>query len=53
MLAIEVDDMSHNFEEVFLKDEIRQKRLEDLGVKFIRFKESEMKYDMQNIIRAL
>jgi very-short-patch-repair endonuclease len=33
MLAIEVDGMSHNFDEAFLKDEIRQKRLEDLGCK--------------------
>jgi very-short-patch-repair endonuclease len=35
MLAIEVDGMSHNFEEAFLKDEIRQRKLEDLGVRFI------------------
>ena len=53
MLAIEVDGMSHNFEEAFLKDAVRQKRLEDLGVKFIRFTEGEMKYDMQTVIRAL
>src|SRR3984885_2614585 len=53
MLAIEVDGISHNNEEAFLKDEIRQKKLEDLGVKFIRFSEGEMKYDMQNVIRAL
>lgn len=53
MLAIEVDGMSHNFEEAFLKDDIRQKRLENLGVKFIRFTESEVKYDMQNVIRGL
>jgi very-short-patch-repair endonuclease len=53
MLAIEVDGISHNNEEAFLKDEIRQNKLEDLGVKFIRFSEGEMKYDMQNVIRAL
>jgi len=33
MLAIEIDGMSHNHEEAFLKDEIRQRKLENLGVK--------------------
>jgi len=53
MLAIEVDGMSHNYAEAFAKDEIRQKRLESLGVKFIRFTEGETKYDMQNVLRAI
>jgi very-short-patch-repair endonuclease len=53
MLAIEIDGMSHNHEEAFLKDEIRQSKLESLGVKFIRFSEAEMKYDMRNVIRAI
>lgn len=53
MLAIEVDGMSHNHEEASLKDDIRQQKLEGLGVKFIRFTEAETKYDMQNVIRAL
>jgi very-short-patch-repair endonuclease len=53
MLAIEVDGMPHNHEDAFLKDEIRQQKLESLGVRFIRFTESEMKYDMQNVIRVL
>jgi very-short-patch-repair endonuclease len=53
MLAVEVDGTYHNYDEAFLKDEIRQKKLESLGVKFIRFTEAEMKYDMMNVIRAL
>ena len=53
MLAIEVDGMSHNFEEAFIKDEVRQSRLESLGVTFIRFTEAEVKRDMQNVILAL
>ncbi|MEO6631319.1 MAG: endonuclease domain-containing protein [Mucilaginibacter sp.] len=52
-LAIEVDGMYHYHEEVFLKDDIRQQRLESLGVRFLRFTESEMKNDMQNVIRAI
>lgn len=53
MLAIEIDGMSHNNEETFLKDEIRQQKLESFGVKFIRFSEAEMKYDMINVIRGI
>ncbi|HEY4198317.1 MAG TPA: endonuclease domain-containing protein [Mucilaginibacter sp.] len=53
MLAIEVDGISHNHEEAFQKDKTRQERLESLGVKFIRFTEGEVKYDMLNVIRTL
>ncbi len=53
MLAIEVDGISHNGEEVFLKDEIRQISLENLGVRFLRFTEAEVKYDMVNVIRVI
>lgn len=53
MLAIEIDGMSHNHEEAFLKDEIRQKKLESFGVIFLRFSESEVKYDIVNVIRAM
>lgn len=53
MLAIEVDGMSHNHEEAFAKDEIRQKRLESFGIIILRFSEAEMKSDMPNVIRAI
>jgi very-short-patch-repair endonuclease len=53
MLAIEIDGQSHNHQEAFDKDEIRQERLESLGVHFLRFTEAEVKYDMPNVIRCL
>jgi very-short-patch-repair endonuclease len=53
MLAIEIDGMSHNHEEAFLKDEARQQTLETFGVRFIRFSEAEIKYDMINVMRAI
>ncbi|MDB4924924.1 MAG: hypothetical protein JWR23_980 [Mucilaginibacter sp.] len=53
MLAIEIDGMSHNNEEAFAKDEVRQIKLERFGIKFIRFTEAEMKQDMINAIRAI
>ena len=53
MLAVEIDGMSHNHEEAFAKDEIRQRKLDSFGIRVIRFTEAEMKYDMTNVIRAL
>lgn len=53
MLAIEIDGMSHNNEEAFTKDEIRQQKLESFGIQFLRFTESEMKNDMLNVLRTL
>lgn len=53
MLAIEVDGVTHNSEEAFLNDELRQNKLESLGVRFLRFTESEVKYDMNNVFRAI
>ena len=53
MLAIEIDGMSHNYEEAFIKDELRQQKLESFGIVFTRFSESEMKNDMPNVIRTI
>src|SRR5476651_256670 len=49
MLVIEIDGMSHNHEEAFRKDEVRQKKLESFGITVIRFTETEMKCDMANV----
>jgi len=53
MLAIEIDGISHDFEEVIVNDEIRQKRLEEMGVRFLRFDDREVKKDMANVLRAI
>ncbi|WP_184544252.1 endonuclease domain-containing protein [Mucilaginibacter sp. FT3.2] len=53
MVVIEVDGMSHNYEEAFNKDEIREQRLESFGITILRFSESEMKNDMLNVIRTI
>src|SRR5688572_1193416 len=37
MLAIEIDGDSHDFEEAYVNDMHRQKRLEELEVRFLRF----------------
>ncbi|HVW13149.1 MAG TPA: endonuclease domain-containing protein [Mucilaginibacter sp.] len=53
MLAIEIDGLSHGNEEAFVKDEVREKNLKSFGITVIRFAESEVKYDMANVIRAI
>jgi very-short-patch-repair endonuclease len=52
-LAIEIDGNSHNSDDAFEKDIIRQSKLEKLGVIFIRFDNEEVKNDMNNVIRGL
>jgi len=53
MLAIEVDGNSHNFDEVYEKDVIRQQKLEQLGVNFIRIEDLDVKKGMNNILNEL
>jgi very-short-patch-repair endonuclease len=48
MLAIEIDGISHDFK--YEKDLIRQGRLENLGVHFIRFDDQEVKNNMFRIL---
>ncbi|MBN1182819.1 MAG: DUF559 domain-containing protein [Bacteroidales bacterium] len=40
MLIIEVDGITHLYEETIKRDKVRQKRLEDAGFKFLRFEDS-------------
>jgi very-short-patch-repair endonuclease len=53
MLAIEIDGRSHENEELSIKDEARQLKLESYGIKFIRFSEAEVKYDRLNVLRTI
>jgi len=53
MLAIEVDGMSHDNEEAFEKDNIRQQKSESFGISFLRFTEAEVKRDRLNVIRVI
>ena len=49
-LAIEVDGSSHNHPEVAKNDIIRQRRLEALGVHFLRFDDLEVKKEMSYVL---
>ena len=52
-LAIEIDGDSHDSEEAFEKDRKRQKRLEELGVRFLRFDDLEVKKEINNVLRTI
>ncbi|MCO4292711.1 endonuclease domain-containing protein [Solitalea sp. MAHUQ-68] len=52
-LAIEIDGESHDSELSFQKDLTRQKRLEELGVCFLRFDDKEVKFDLFNVLRTI
>jgi very-short-patch-repair endonuclease len=53
MLDIEVDGYSHQFLEVYHKDEIKEKRMNELGITVFRFSDEEVLKDMENVIRAI
>ena len=50
-LAIEIDGESHNYK--YSEDIERQKRLENLGVRFLRFTDMQVKKDIFNVLRAI
>ena len=51
MLAIEIDGVSHNF--INEKDIIRQLRLENLGVRFLRFTEKEIRFNIDKVVETI
>ena len=50
MLAIEVDGISHFSEEAIKEDEARQKNLESFGISFLRFDDSLVRKDTENVV---
>ena len=52
-LAIEIDGYSHELIAVHIKDIKKEKRLNEVGVKILRFTDSQVLKDMENVIRAL
>lgn len=52
-LVIELDGYTHQFEDVFVKDEIKQHELENLGLTVLRFDDNEVMKDMNNVLREL
>jgi len=52
--AIEVDGVSHDhFDEIKMNSEIRQSRLESLGIVFLRFHDFEIKKDVSLVMNKI
>ncbi|MNF04721.1 hypothetical protein D3C80_2043050 [compost metagenome] len=52
-LAIEVDGFSHYNEFAFNYDENRQRNLNEVGVRMLRFDDEEVLKDIENVIRTI
>ncbi len=52
-LVIEIDGSIHELEEVKYKDELRQKDLEKLGLKVIRFKTKEILNNLGSVLEII
>ncbi len=52
-LIVEIDGMSHNDLNVARKDAIRQKELESLGFRFLRFAEFEASHKIDQVLDTL
>ncbi|NGF56963.1 endonuclease domain-containing protein [Parapedobacter sp. SGR-10] len=53
MLIIEVDGLTHQFEEVYRKDRAREQVLQEMGFTIIRFDDKEVLQDIANVERTL
>jgi len=53
MLAIELDGYSHQLEEVMNKDVLKEIKLNEVGVKVLRFQDKEVYYSINNVISAI
>jgi len=49
-LAIELDGYTHTFEEIVEKDEIKQERLEKLGITVLRFSDEDIMKNMEGVL---
>jgi very-short-patch-repair endonuclease len=53
MLAIEIDGSSHDSEKAIAYDAHRQARLESFGVRFLRFRDEEVRNDIRSVIHGI
>ena len=53
MLALEIDGSSHDGTAAQARDQRRQSRLEALGVRMLRFREAEVRRDVEAVVEAI
>jgi len=52
-LAIEIDGTSHDSEEAQEQDQYRQARLEAIGVRFLRFRDEDVRLRLDEVVRTI
>ena len=52
-LVIEIDGSIHEEESIKIKDKIRQKDLEELGLKVIRFSTKEIMQNLESVLKTI
>jgi very-short-patch-repair endonuclease len=50
-LAIEIDGITHTWKEQY--DEVRQKKLEEFGIKFLRFTEKDIRSNLIDVVHII
>lgn len=53
MLVIEIDGYTHLLGEIQTKDEIKEKRLNEFGITVLRFPDSEVFNEIENVLRVI
>lgn len=53
MLGIELDGYSHMLDEVQLKDELKTKKMNELGITLLRFHDDEVWMDLDTVVRRI
>ena len=52
-LAIEIDGNSHDSENAYEKDRERQRKIEGLGIQFLRFNDLDVKRNMPGVLSVI
>jgi very-short-patch-repair endonuclease len=53
MLGIELDGYTHDFPEVQEKDKIKEKRMNELKITILRFKDEEVYYSIEKVLNVI
>ena len=53
MLAIELDGLTHQWEEVYKKDVKKEAKITEFGITVMRFNDSEVMNDIENVLRVI
>jgi very-short-patch-repair endonuclease len=53
MLAIELDGYTHTFEEIADRDEKKEQKLRELGVRIIRFRDEDVMNNIEGVMKEI